>query len=490
MPVEVVRSIPRHPPWVADFPLVLVATAVLFAVLDLSALGASRTLGLALMALLALSMVLYAAFRWPPTIAYFAIGWLVFEKVVEGHAGQHAGQIAQASNGFLLVTLAWTFLVNLIRRHVPLFTFQQVGAPLAAFVALGVASAIANDVPPTVALLGVLSPIHSMIIFLVVVNIGIHAQHISRFIVATLVITTIISLIGVLQEAPHSPLWGLSLGTREQTAAHLARVNGVFESAIGFGDLLATVLPLALMMLFFHTARGRLRTLLIVGTLIMTAALILTFTREAWAALLFATLLLGAVVERRLLRVFFFSIMPILVPIGIIASPIATRLRETAQGNLRFTLLQHTVPVIRDHLALGAGPGRFGGNVALTTHTPLYAEYHIPQFTYATGGQIDMFWTHTLAESGLLGTAAYLAAIVACFLVGRRAYRFAISPQRKAAVLGLLYAAPVTVFCALFSSVLEASGPAALFWSFMGMLTVLALNPESSPHLRSVDHDL
>ena len=99
-----------------------------------------------------------------------------------------------------------------------------------------------------------------------------------------------------------------------------------------------------------------------------------------------------------------------------------------------------------------------------------------------------MFWTHTIAESGVLGTAAYLAIIVTCFVVGRRAYCEAIDPGRKALLLGLLYVTPVTVFVSLFSSVLEAGPPATLFWALMGLLTVLANTPEGTSVSGVPDH--
>jgi O-antigen ligase len=171
-------------------------------------------------------------------------------------------------------------------------------------------------------------------------------------------------------------------------------------------------------------------------------------------------------------------VLPGVVALGLLFEPIGNRLQETAQGNLRFTLFRDTLPIIRDHLWFGVGPGRFGGHIALITGSPLYAQYHFPAFAYATGGQVDMFWTHTVAESGLLGTAAYLAIIGTCFVVGRRAYRQAVTPARKALLLGLLYVIPVTVFVSLFSSVLEAGPPATLFWALMGLLTVLANTPD------------
>jgi len=161
--------------------------------------------------------------------------------------------------------------------------------------------------------------------------------------------------------------------------------------------------------------------------------------------------------------------------------PFLHRLQDTAKGDLRFALLQATWPVIRDHLLLGVGPGRYGGHVALITNTPLYQQYQLPNFFYGTGGQIDMFWTHLVAEAGLLGTLAYLWIIGACFMVGRRAYRAAVTPRRKALLLGLLYAIPGTVLVSLLSTTLENNPTATLFWTLLGGLTVLAAAPDAPP---------
>jgi O-antigen ligase len=89
-----------------------------------------------------------------------------------------------------------------------------------------------------------------------------------------------------------------------------------------------------------------------------------------------------------------------------------------------------------------------------------------------------MFWTHLVAEAGLLGTLAYLWIIGACFMVGRRAYRAAVTPRRKALLLGLLYAIPGTVLVSLLSTTLENNPTATLFWT-LGGLTVLAAAPDA-----------
>jgi hypothetical protein len=460
-----------------DLPLLVVGGLV--ALEAIVALSATRRLAPIAAGIVVGAGLLYAILRRPGVMSYIALGWLVFEKAVEPHLPVKPTTIDSLGDGLLVVALGWTLLVNLLRHRAPLFTMRQIGPPLLSFVGLGVASAVVNDVPVHVAELGILSPTHSLLIFLSLVNIGLQARDVSRFVYTAVAVMAVISLVAVLQAVPGSPAWHLA-PTRPPDTTHggYVRVQGIFESAISLGDYLALVMPLGLMLLFFGAVRGRQRAFLLLANLVMLLALLLTFTRGAWGGVLIGALFLGLTVERKLWKATLKYVLPGVVVLGLLFEPIVNRLQETAQGNLRFTLFRDTLPIIRDHLWFGVGPGRFGGHIALITGSPLYAQYHFPAFAYATGGQVDMFWTHTVAESGLLGTAAYLAIIGTCFVVGRRAYRQAVTPERKALLLGLLYVIPVTVFVSLFSSFLEAGPPATLFWALMGLLTVLASTPD------------
>src|SRR5919202_2706611 len=469
--------------------LPLLVAAGLAALEAIVALSAARQLAPLVAAAVAGVGLLYVILRRPGVVPYIALSWLVFEKVAEDHVALDRAMIDALGNALLVVALGWTLLVNLLRHRVPLFTMRQIGPPLLAFLGLDVASAVVNDVPPHIAALGILSPTHSLLIFLSLVNIGVGARDVSRFVSIAVAVAAIISLVAVLQAVPGSPAWYLAATQRpDSTGGGYVRVSGIFEDPIGLGDFLALIMPLGLMLLFFGPSRGRQRTVLLLANLVMLLALLLTFTRGAWGSVLIGALVVGLTVERKLWWAILKYVLPGLVALGLLFEPIANRLQETVQGNLRFTLFWNTLPLIRDHLWFGVGPGRFGGHIALITGSPLYAEYHFPAFVYATGGQVDMFWTHTVAESGLLGTAAYLAIIGSCFVVGRRAYRQAVTLGRKALLLGLLYVIPVAVFVSLFSSVLEAGPPATLFWALMGLLTVLANTPEGPSVAGGPDH--
>jgi O-Antigen ligase len=443
------------------------------------ALSTTRHLAPIALAVVVGAGLLYVILRRPTVMVYIALVWLVFEKASEPHLPVEPATIDALGDDLLVVALGWVLLVNLLRRRAPLFSMRQIGPPLLAFLGLGVASAVVNDVPVHIAQLGILSPTHTLLIFLSLVNMGVQARDISRFVSITIAIMTIIGIVAVLQAVPGSPAWHLApTKPPDATQAGYVRVRGIFPDAIGLGDFLALIMPLGLMLLFFGAIRGRQRTFLLLANLVMLLAMLLTFTRESWGGVLIGALVTGLTVERRLWRATLKFVLPSVVAVGVLFEPVISRLQESTQGNLRYTLFQDTLPLIRDHLWFGVGPGRFGGHIAFITGSPLYAQYHFPAFAYATGGQLDMFWTHTVAESGVLGTAAYLAMIVTCFVVGRRAYHDAIDPGRKAILLGLLYVIPVTVFVSLFSSVLEAGPPATLFWALMGLLTVLANSPE------------
>ncbi|HZT97549.1 MAG TPA: hypothetical protein VFB34_12015 [Chloroflexota bacterium] len=431
---------------------------------------------------MALLLVLLAL-RHPSAIAYVALTWLVFEKAVGYHVGSYSNTLSTAGDGLLVLSLFWVLVLNLMRRHRPLFSLREIGAPVLAFVALGIVSTLVNAVPLRIAGLGILSTIHAMLIFLALVNIGLQARDVRRFAFVVSGLIALVSIIAVLQAIPHSPAWALG-GVHFTTTAGIMRVTGPFDNPNSLGDYLAMTVPIPLMLLFFGRTTGSARKLVAVAAGLGLLAILLTFAREAWLGLPVATLIVGLAVDRRLLKAFVTYVVPALVVLLLLAAPFASRLLETTHGNLRLTLLKLSMPLILSHVWLGVGPGRFGGHVALITHTPLYAQYGLTQYFYGTGNQIDMFWTHLVAESGILGSAAFLAAIVACFISGRRAYLRTFDPRRRALLLGLLYAAPVGVFVSLVSPTLEAGPGATLFWALMGMLVVLAASPDESHPLR------
>lgn len=420
--------------------------------------------------------VIYVIYRHPTAIVYVAVAWLMFEKSIGSQGGSYTTDLSTLGDALLVLSLYWAILRNLMTRRRPIFRIGQIAWGLGAFILLSAASTVANSVPLHVAELGTLDTLRSLIIFLAVINIGISAQDAKTFVYWAVGIMSVCAFIGVLQIYPHSPAW--ILGGYKFPGPHgLARVDGPFDHPVSLGDYVTLIAPMGIMLLIFGDVRSRWRTWLKLGVAAMLLGILFTFAREAWIALAVAILFTGLTVERRLLRMF---LGPVIM-LGLLAIPFVSSINTSDNGGQRLQLFRLTWPLIESHPLLGVGPGLYGGHVALVTHTPLYNLYHVSSFFYGTGNQIDQFWTHLLAESGILGLAAFLFMIVACFLAGRRAYHQSSDPREKAVILGLLAAIPVAIVLSFVSSLLEEGPGATLFWCLMGMLMVVATQARTSP---------
>jgi hypothetical protein len=420
--------------------------------------------------------------RHPTAITYIALLWILFEKSAGAHDPNLTSMLSAVGDGLLVLGVLLGITVNIMRRRRPIFQIGPVFLGAVAFIAFGVASTIANGVPMTVATLGILDSIRSLLMFLIVINVGISVRDISRFLYFLIGLMAFSAFVGVLQISPHSPAW--ILGGLRFTGTHgLMRVDGIFDHPLSLGDYLALTTPLAIILLTLGNVRGTARNWLMFGVACMVAAIIFTFAREAWLAVPISIIVVGIFVEPRILK----TAVPIIGLLAIAVVPFASKVNAAdANGAQRLQLLKLTLPLIRNHWLLGAGPGRYGGHVADVTHTPLYNQYHVATFFYGTGNQIDQFWTHLIAESGILGVGAFLMMMIACFLVGRRAYLTSSDPRRRAILLGLLCAVPSAILLSFVSSVLEEGPASVLFWGLMGMLVVLAVRGDEPQELTEV----
>ena len=86
----------------------------------------------------------------------------------------------------------------------------------------------------------------------------------------------------------------------------------------------------------------------------------------------------------------------------------------------RFHLLTKSVMIANDHFPLGSGLGTFGSYSSTTTYSPLYSLYGISDVNGLREGAAlfasDNFWPMIIAQSGWIGAASYLAALLFLFL--------------------------------------------------------------------------
>jgi hypothetical protein len=460
----------------AGIPVSVVTAVGLGLVAIVAALAVLSNAGLYLVGAMAAVFVLYLILKHPTAVTYVALAWLVFEKSAGPQTGSLASLLSVGGDALLVFALFWAIVLNLMRGRRPVFRPGLIGWGLLAFIALSIASTISNGVPLHVAELGLIDTLKSLLIFLAIINIGISARDVNRAVYWIIGVMAVAALLGVLQVYAHSPAWIVG-GQRFAGPHGLMRVDGPFDHPLSLGNYLALTAPLALMLRLFGNVTGRWRGWLTAACYVFLLGLLFTFAREAWLAIPVSMVFVGLTVDWKVLKV----IIPPVLMMGLVAIPFVSSVNATDTGAQRLTIFKLALPLIKTHLLLGAGPGRFGGHVALITHTPLYALYHVSNYFYGTGNQIDQFWTHLLAEAGILGVAAFLAMIVPCFLLGRTAYRRSSDPRRRAIILGLLCAVPSAILLSFTSSTLEEGPAATLFWAQMGLLTVLALAGDAEP---------
>ncbi|HYN63610.1 MAG TPA: O-antigen ligase family protein, partial [Candidatus Limnocylindrales bacterium] len=260
-------------------------------------------------------------------------------------------------------------------------------AGLAAFAAIGAASAALNGVPPAVAVAGLVFTLDAAVLFVLPRLVPFGARQAGWAVAAFVTVTTAAAVLAMCQVVIHPNFLGL-----ESFAGRFSegqRVASLLVSPNLLGVLLAMALPFPLLACLQST--GRRRWLAGGVALLLSLALLYTFSRGAWLALLLATAVISVVVERRAIA--------LLAVIGLVTFAIALvlprhladpqrgderfdlvaatlgRLEALGEGDLRVQFVENATPIIRDHPLVGAGPGRYGGAVARTFGSPLYHEY-------------------------------------------------------------------------------------------------------------------
>jgi O-antigen ligase len=397
----------------------------------------------------------------------------------------------------LLVVVGGAVLGRGIREH----RLQQalrhpVVALLFAFAALGALSALLNGVPAVVALAGIGFTLDASLLFVLPRLVPFEARHTRMATDAFLAVAIAAALLAMGQVLVHPNFLGLESFSGRFSEGE--RVASIFVSPNLLGVVLAMALPFPAYRL--AAARGADRLIPALTSLLLALALLYTFSRGAWLALLLAIVVTGLVVERR--------VIVVMALIGVVAFTIALvlprhllyadranerfdlvaatfgRVEALGEGDLRVSFVANAMPIVRDHPLLGAGPGRYGGAVARSFGSPLYRTY--TEGTAPVGRTVDKFWLHLLVESGVLGVAAFLGALLAGVVDALRRARRPLADARDAesGARLLLAAAAATVLVVALDGVtemvLEGNTVSFAAWFCLGLATSLLRTPRGS----------
>ncbi len=431
----------------------------------------------------------YAAIRWPrTTIVIVALSPLVDRYIVADILPPALETLAHLLSEGLLLAVG---LVIAGRAAIDGSLWRALRHPvtvaLLAFTAIGLASAVLNGVPPSIAALGLVFTLDATILFFLPRLVGFSLRQ-SMYAIGAMMAIVGGSAVLAVGQALLSPRI-LGLVPSRGRFGEVQRLASIFGDPNVFGAFLVVAAPFALFMAT-HLPTRRLRQLAAVLSFVLVLALWLTYSRGAWIAIVLGVGVILALIDRRtlllglLVAVLSFgtaAVMPrnLLVPSGggspaLIDSTIDRVGTIGLGGDLRTLFVLNAIPIVRDHPLFGVGPGRYGGAVAGNQGTPIYDEYDTTRLFWNPNQlTVDNFWLHILVEMGVLGLAALLAAAMIPGLrilgAARRAtgWRRIMLGGTAAAVAGMAVSSLTTML-------LEANSIGFPFWFLLGMGGVVA----------------
>ncbi len=478
-------------------PFGIVAVALLLLIGATLAASASPTVfAVFVVSLLALAAV--AAVWWPRT----AIVLVVLSPILDRYivADMLPAQLETAAHYLSEAMLLTASLIlggrALLKGQLVAAFRHPTTAAMIAFVVIAAISAVANSVPPAIAVVGVVFTIDAVALFFLPRLVGFSPRQ-SFAALGSIGVTVLVAALLAIGQAVLSPRL---LGMRPVRGrfGEEVRLASLFGDPNVFGAFLVAAVPFAVL----GAARlpdRRLRWLAGTIAFILLLALWLSFSRGAWIALILGVGTMLAVIDRRalviglVLAIVSFGtavVMPrnLLVPDqrrpNIVDSTIDRVEAVGIGGDLRTLFVLASIPVIRDHPILGVGPGRFGGAVAANFDTPIYDEYGFRELFWRPSQRtVDNFWLHLLVETGVVGVAAFLAAalIPGVRIVGaaRRSLGW-----RRIMLGGIAAAATGLAISSGTTMLLEANSIGFVFWFLLG-LGVLGVSATSLTETRT-----
>ncbi len=274
---------------------------------------------------------------------------------------------------------------------------------------------------------------------------------------------------------------------------------GRITSFLGNPNMVAAVVGFAMPFPLFAARRlpVRMHRRLAFGLLVVFAlAILLTFSRGAWLAVFLGLLVGILVLDRRALLTLVAAVVlawliTIVMPRNLLVSSedlaryfpesdgapsiIGTTFDRFGQvyqrRDLRMRFIREGIPIVTDNLALGVGPGRYGGAAASIIASPVYDEYDTGLYGFRT---VHNFWLHLLGEVGVIGTSVFLTMIVGLWLRMVYAARREVDSVAFILMAGTATAIGVVSLNNMTEMIFEGNFPAFVIWMAIGLVSTLA----------------
>lgn len=449
------------------------------------------------LAVIAVALTAYAAHRWPlPALVISTLAVLADQVLVPTVLPDWINLGPIGVSEIMIATTGLVIAVDAARggRFWPALR-DPVLALLFIFVAVAVASAVLNAVPPRVAALGIVMTVDAMAVYFIARMVPSDMPAVARAVLAVVAVAAVTSLVGVLQVVLHPDLLGFA------SFAGRFGEGGRITSFLGNPNMVAAIVGFVLPFPLYaarHLPDRRHRRIAFALLAGFCLTLLLTFSRGAWLAVFFGAVIGILALDPRafltlIAAVALAWIVSIVMPRNLlvasadlplyfpesgapsIVDSTLDRLDEVYEKrDLRMRFIREGLPIVLDKPVLGVGPGRYGGAAAALIPSPVYAEYGTDLYGFRT---VHNFWLHLLGEVGIAGTVVFLT-LVAGLLVrlahaARRA-RVDLDKTRFVVLAGTATALAIVSLNNVTEMIFEGNYPGFLVWMVIGLVSILA----------------
>ncbi|MBA7530385.1 hypothetical protein ES705_22588 [subsurface metagenome] len=347
-----------------------------------------------------------------------------------------------------------------------------------------------------------------LLYFIVVNNVN-NKKQISRIISTILIMGGLFGIYGILQyNGIDFAFWIGNYGR--------GKVFGLFGNVGYFSGYLMFPLPIAIC-LFFVCKNKVKKTLLLIGVLAMTIALLATLTRGSYLALgissIFMFLLFlssrGNFFVKENKKIFIIILIAILVttfllvipnPLnkqGTIISKIKSRISVTQLSKdsslkRRAAIWGFSTLMVRDHLFLGSGLGTFEYNTLKYQAKFFDQGQNRTIYPYGVAGKAHNEYLQLGVELGIVGLGMFLWLIISYFNYGVKKLKDIKNKYKQGIIIGLMGGIVAFLVDGLFWFPLRLPTNTAMFWLILG-LTIVTIEVEvnaGKTNLKRKDSDV
>jgi O-antigen ligase len=281
-------------------------------------------------------------------------------------------------------------------------------------------------------------------------------------------------------------------GLLDKQAAHFV-MTPFFNDHTSYGAVIAMFIPFLMIFSFNSFSKPALKWMARIFLLILTGALVLSYSRAAWLSLivaLFIWILIGLRIRFRTLMVTFVTILFLVLVFQKQLVMYLERNNEESSSNLiehfssisnitsdasnleRINRWSCAVRMFCDRPLLGYGPG---------TYMFKYAPYQLTKdrtiisTNSADGGGAHSEYLGPMAESGLPGLLTFIMILGTLFYTAFRAYERVKEAKTKAWLTGALIGLISYCFHGLMNNFLDTDKASVPFWGFTAMIVTIDL---------------